>query len=279
MDEDVSEINLGEWREPFTPDGLRLNAPGAAAPFFQVHEVGCKVVDREWDYRRVRSPFWRAYLNGQSGAAVRHAGRRIELGPKRAVLVPAETVFDCVPGENIRHLWVHFSPPAAVAQSPEPVVVALPIYVRALSREVQAHVRRRRGDARLHHVVLAWLHALWAEAGLGGQPEESPRLQRITAIIAAQLAAPPSVGELAKSCGLSAGAFIRWFKAELGVTPSEFISRRRVMEASRLLRYSDLSVEQVAEKTGYANRYHFTRVFSRIAGCGPATYRRGASVG
>ena len=95
-------------------------------------------------------------------------------------------------------------------------------------------------------------------------------------MIGARLASPPAVGELAQACGMSAGAFIRWFKAETGTTPSEVMTQRRVTEASRLLRYTDLSVEQVAAKLGYANRYHFSRVFARVAGCGPATFRRGA---
>jgi AraC family transcriptional regulator len=95
-------------------------------------------------------------------------------------------------------------------------------------------------------------------------------------MIGGRLASPPAVGELAQACGMSAGAFIRWFKAETGTTPSEVMTQRRVTEASRLLRYTDLSVEQVAAKLGYANRYHFSRVFARVAGCGPATFRRGA---
>lgn len=274
MDQDVSEINLGRWREPFTPSGVRLGAEGAGA-FFQVHEVGSKVVGSDWDYRGVCSPFWRAYFNTKAGAAVRHAGRRVELRPDRVVLVPAETVFDCVPGGEVGHTWVHFSLTVAAAKFAAPVVVTLPPYARLLTREVQARVRLKRGDARLNHAVLAWLHALWSCAELGGQAAGSPRLVRAWAMIEASLAAPPAVGELAAACGMSAGAFIRWFKAETGTTPSEAITQRRVTEASRLLRYTDLSVEQVAAKLGYANRYHFSRVFARVAGCGPAGYRRG----
>jgi AraC-like DNA-binding protein len=275
MDEDVSEINLGRWREPFTPSGVRLGGEGASA-FFQVHEVGSKLVGGEWDHRGVCSPFWRAYFNAKAGAAVRHAGRRTELRPDRVVLVPAELIFDCVPGGDVGHTWVHFSVPVAAPKLRAPLAVVLPPYARALAREVQARARLKRGDATLNHTVLAWLHAVWSCAELGAQPVGSPRLVRAWAMIGGSLAAPPTVGQLAGACGMSAGAFIRWFKAETGTTPSEAITQRRVTEASRLLRYTELSVEQVAAKLGYANRYHFSRVFARVAGCGPATYRRGA---
>lgn len=277
MDEDVSEINLGRWREPFTPSGVRLGAEGASA-YFQVHEVGCKVVGADWDYLGVCSPFWRAYWNTKAGAAVRCAGRRVELRPDRAVLVPAETVFDCVPGADVGHTWVHFSLTAAGTKLAAPVVVTLPPYARMLASEMQTRARLKRGDARLHHAVLAWLHTVWSCAELGAQAGGSPRLVRAWAMISGSLAVPPAVGDLAAACGMSTGAFIRWFKAETGTTPSEAITQRRVTEASRLLRYSELSIEQVAAKLGYANRYHFSRVFARVAGCGPATYRRGGGV-
>ena len=275
MGEDVSKIDLGGWREPFTASGVRPEGEGVPA-FFQVHEVGFKVVGREWDFRHVCSPFWRAYFNTKAGAAVRHAGRRVELRPDRAVLVPAETVFDCLPGGEVGHTWVHFSLPITSPKVTAPVVVTLPPHGKLLAREVQARARSKRGDAQLNHTVLAWLHALWGCAELGGQVPASPRLERALAMIGGRLASPPAVGELAQACGMSAGAFIRWFKAETGTTPSEVMTQRRVTEASRLLRYTDLSVEQVAAKLGYANRYHFSRVFARVAGCGPATFRRGA---
>ena len=207
---------------------------------------------------------------------VKTDAQAVGLAGVQIVLVPAETVFDCLPGGEIGHTWVHFSLPITSPKVTAPVVVTLPPHGKLLAREVQARARSKRGDAQLNHTVLAWLHALWGCAELGGQAPASPRLERALAMIGARLASPPAVGELAQACGMSAGAFIRWFKAETGTTPSEVMTQRRVTEASRLLRYTDLSVEQVAAKLGYANRYHFSRVFARVAGCGPATFRRGA---
>ena len=272
----VSETNTAAWREPFTSSGIRPAEDAAGMAFFHVHEVGCKLLKGEWEHRGVCSPFWRAYHNAGAGAAVRFEGRRLELRPAGAVLIPPGTVFDCTQKAPVRHTWVHFSLPPALTAAEAPVVVPLPAYARALAREVAARAGHGIGDARLTHAVLAWLHAMWNVADIGRQRAIPPRLRRAYAMMAGPAAAPPGVGALAAACGLSTGAFIRWFKAETGVTPTEFITRRRVTEASRLLRYSDLSVEQVAEKTGYANRYHFSRVFARVAGCGPAAFRRGS---
>jgi len=275
MGKDVSEINPGRWREPFTRSGVRPESDGAAG-FFHLHEIGSKICGAEWNHRDVCSPFWRCYHNTAQGAAVRWSGGRIELRPDRVVLVPAETRFDCLPGGPVGHTWVHFSVPPTTTPGPAPVTVKLPAYARALAREVRVRARSEPGDARLAHAVWAWLHVLWNLADLGGETARSPRLARVLALIEARLARPPTVGELAAASGMSAGAFIRWFKAETGTTPAEAMTRRRVAEAGRLLRYTESSVEQVASKVGYSNRYHFSRVFARVAGCGPATFRRGS---
>ncbi len=267
---------MARWREPFTPSGIRLSGEGVTGAFFDIHEVGNKVLEMTWHHYDVCSPFWRVYHNANLGAFVRFEGRRIKLGPDRVVMIPPGTLFDCVQDKRVRHTWVHFSLPPAMNAAPEPIVVPLPPYARALAREVQTRVQLARADAKLTHAVLAWLHALWNAADQGGQRASSPRLQRAYALMTGPTENSPNMAELAAACGLSAGAFVRWFKTEAGMTPTEFITRRRVMEASRLLRYTDLSVEQIAEKMGYANRYHFTRVFARVAGCGPATFRRGA---
>ncbi len=54
-----------------------------------------------------------------------------------------------------------------------------------------------------------------------------------------------------------------------------FVAERRIREACRRLALSADSIEQVAEAAGFANRHHFSRVFKRFAGCGPAEFRRG----
>ncbi len=43
-----------------------------------------------------------------------------------------------------------------------------------------------------------------------------------------------------------------------------------------MLSHSEISIKDVAEATGFCDRYHFSRVFKQLRGVGPAEYRQQA---
>ena len=100
------------------------------------------------------------------------------------------------------------------------------------------------------------------------------RLRQILGWIQHSLSGEITNERLAAQAGLSVEGFIRWFKAGTGRTPAAFVAERRIREACRRLTFSADTIEQVAEAVGFANRHHFSRVFQRQTGCGPARFRR-----
>jgi AraC-like DNA-binding protein len=83
-----------------------------------------------------------------------------------------------------------------------------------------------------------------------------------------------AVGELARRVRLSCGHFHRTFKETVGVCPGEFIVRRRIEHACRMMRESRESLAQVAQATGMSDHSHFCRVFRRLMGESPSAWRR-----
>jgi transcriptional regulator GlxA family with amidase domain len=73
---------------------------------------------------------------------------------------------------------------------------------------------------------------------------------------------------------MNANAFIRLFKSQTGLTPQVCHTRHRIDYACELLHHTPMSVEQIADRTGYCDRAHFSRVFASIRGTGPAEFRR-----
>ncbi|MFI2856597.1 helix-turn-helix domain-containing protein [Paenibacillus sp. JSM ZJ436] len=80
--------------------------------------------------------------------------------------------------------------------------------------------------------------------------------------------------ELAAYLHISQRHLIRLFTSELNRSPSQYIREERIRIASHLLKTSLLTVQEVAEITGFSSIHHFTRLFKEVKGLPPGLYRR-----
>jgi YesN/AraC family two-component response regulator len=67
----------------------------------------------------------------------------------------------------------------------------------------------------------------------------------------------------------------RRFAAESGQSFRKTLHQVRIREAKRLLRETDLSLEEVARLTGYSHQTYFNTKFKQIEACIPSAYRSG----
>ncbi len=100
------------------------------------------------------------------------------------------------------------------------------------------------------------------------------RLNRAIELLAADLAEPPSIKDLAKAVGLSSSHFSRAFSASTGCSPHDWLSRRRVERAKVLLENSSRSITDIAFELGYASPNHFASRFRQFTGTSPRDWRR-----
>jgi AraC family transcriptional regulator len=75
------------------------------------------------------------------------------------------------------------------------------------------------------------------------------------------------------AAGLSLHHFLRLFREVHGITPHRYITRRRMEEAKRLLKETELSVGQIAVEVGLPNQSSFSRLFRAHAAVPPLVYR------
>ena len=68
------------------------------------------------------------------------------------------------------------------------------------------------------------------------------------------------------------------FKKETGVTFTKYLTTMRVNYASSMLKTSDLSINEIAEKSGFKDYFYFTRVFKKITNMTPTAYRANDSI-
>jgi len=84
---------------------------------------------------------------------------------------------------------------------------------------------------------------------------------------------PMTVEDLAVRSAMSPRTFARRFLATTGTTPYQWLIHQRVLLAQRLLEMTDLSVEAVAERSGFCTAGNLRKHFSRSVHTSPQAYR------
>jgi len=79
---------------------------------------------------------------------------------------------------------------------------------------------------------------------------------------------------VAANCGMSASSFSRAFKAEYGLTFSDYLMRFRIGRACRLLRQGSHSATTAGLAVGFEDASHFARAFRKLLGVSPSAYQR-----
>jgi AraC family transcriptional regulator len=83
-----------------------------------------------------------------------------------------------------------------------------------------------------------------------------------------------SLTQLAIELEVDPSHLARTFRRHHGCTMSEFVRRRRIDFAKRLLLQQGTPLSQVALEAGFADQAHFTRVFRQATGSTPGEFRR-----
>lgn len=72
---------------------------------------------------------------------------------------------------------------------------------------------------------------------------------------------------------LSGRHLSRLFQSEERMSYSSFVQNERIQKAAALLKSTDLSIKDIAERTGFTNVQYFTRVFTSKLGSSPGNFR------
>jgi AraC-like DNA-binding protein len=103
----------------------------------------------------------------------------------------------------------------------------------------------------------------------------APRaLQRIREYIEQHLEENIELEVLAGIAALSKWHFARAFKQSVGVPPHFYLMQRRLELARKLLAETELSLGQIALKTGFSDQSHFSHRFRVFFGTTPRSFRR-----
>ncbi|MDE6426028.1 MAG: AraC family transcriptional regulator [Ruminococcus sp.] len=100
------------------------------------------------------------------------------------------------------------------------------------------------------------------------------KLKALRREILANPAKPWFIDDICYHLNMSRTYFHRLYKQAFGVTCIQDVIENRLKYACELLKNTDLSISEIAEKCGYENDSYFMRQFRQYRNCTPSEYRR-----
>lgn len=102
-------------------------------------------------------------------------------------------------------------------------------------------------------------------------PQAQAQRERIAAVFSRHLQGNPTVRELAVESRMSPRHITKLCRQLFGESPARYLSGLKMRRAEEMLRYQGHRVKEVSEALGFANPYHFSRVFRRHFGRPPSS--------
>jgi len=266
--------------------------PRMGFPHLQVNvlQTALMKMDAGWGNRTFLNGFWRIYVNDRHGAGAERAGKTLWFAPDRLYVIPAWMRWETRFRRPLSHYYIHFDlvglHQSLLEQLFDQVYQFEPSGAwEGCIRQWQQHLRET-GDDRLRLLCDAQSVVHQLIPPLLAQLSDAQRLA-CTGFLAERTPVTPAVdyiqshldetltnAQLARVCHMSRDHFIRTFRKIMQRTPAQFVIDARVKAASERLAFTRESVDAIAEAFGFADRFHFSRVFKSRMGKTPVAYRR-----
>lgn len=79
--------------------------------------------------------------------------------------------------------------------------------------------------------------------------------------------------ELSAICCMGVSGFIKKFKQLHGMAPMQYVNKIRFLNAKEMLKNTNMSITEIAEKSGFGSLHYFSRYFTKNTGITPKDFR------
>jgi YesN/AraC family two-component response regulator len=104
-------------------------------------------------------------------------------------------------------------------------------------------------------------------------PNNNKILESAKSYIESHLSDDIAIEDICKQLGIGRTRLYEIFRKELNIGISKYILRRRLHNAKKLLKTTELSIPQIAFKVGFSDYNYFSRVYKKHYGKSPKNYR------
>jgi len=218
-------------------------------------------------------------------------GEPVDFGPRTLTLIAKGQVHqferaDRVSGVLLRfddewlagsRRWLFSGGACSALNVPEKDAPRFDALLDLLREEVEQPAGPESAELRRHLLSAALLWAQrWREAQLegGGATRADVQLQqRFLETLERDFANSHEAAHYSAELGVTTGTLSRTLMRLGGRTTKQLILDRVLLEAARLLRFSDLSVKEIAARLGFTDQFAFSKAFKRQRGEAPLDFR------
>lgn len=212
-------------------------------------------------------------------------GKRLYISPCTAIFMPAGYPHEYYPDGDV---WdVHWAVPAGYAAEDilkhfglcEPKVYELgeTKMLEHIFRKMHEAIRadsvfgNYRASGYLYDFLIEF-YRLISSGGAAGAPNSA--LMKAVDYIGCNYASPITMEDLCAAAGVSKQYLCTLFRKTLNARPMEYIAKRRIQAAKELLTGSDMTIEEIAYKTGFCTASYFCKLFKRYEGITPSRFKK-----
>ncbi len=272
--------------------------------------VGFAEHDADWNYKQVVSPFTRIYMPTRGSARIHLPDGSYEVEPGYLYIIPAYCMhhYECDGPFSLYYIHL-YEDEGSLSPIGENYNFKTQIPSTDIDKTLIEHLCHNNPDKSLKNYnpkfynnhstliedisgsahkafyeqmesdsILQLLISHFLAYAVSKSEEIDDRIAKSLVYIRRNLAQTLEVHSLAKMSCISTEHYIRKFTEQIGMTPLQYIQTKRIQRAQLILILKGISIKDVAYSVGFSDISYFNRVFKRLVGCTPQTYRQQKSL-
>lgn len=268
--------------------------------------VGLAIHNADWNWKEVSSPFTRLYYVTKGRARIVFPDRSLELIPDHLYLIPSFMLHSYECNGKFEHYYIHIYEDVQSNSSfledyifPTEVFASdIDLYLCRRLCEINPTMKLQQSNPAsydnslnlIHNIVRnkqrelcdrvesrGILYQLMARFLKNAHPKsvvDDDRILKSLVYIRKNIHCDIKIEELANLVCTSKDHFIRLFKKGTGITPVQYINKKKIEKAQLLLITEELPIKEIAFMLSYEDHSYFNRLFRKMVGMSPLEYRK-----